>query len=774
MFADPEGKRWRRTKYVLVLVLAMAILSAGYMLSIGFRPLNTPADAKGSQLTVADIGQDVPSFGSGPLNRIVQLTRVNGTVEAIEPFTRERVATLTPEEANEVKESPFAIQAYGYGPDVTKSISLTFDDGPDGKVTPELLDTLKANGIHATFFMLGRNIVLHPDFVHRMVEEGHTVASHSLFHPHLGEMPRWRETFELVVSERIIRASAGVTTKLWRMPYDDGTGTLTSPGQIEALLRGQRLGYTHATYEFDTLDWQQAADPQATAADIALPDFSTENNFSVLMHDAGGPNRARGIDYITNRLVPEAKKNGYTFTSLAESNPGIAAINTPAASAPADRVADAFFGALISWPSVIMLVMFWLAVALTVVYGGFNAVLAIGRFRRRRKVVWPDPSAINLPVTVLLAAYNEERVIARTIETVLASRFPITEVLVVNDGSTDGTGDVVARLADEDPRVRLENQSNTGKAHALNNGLALASGEIIVTLDADTIVTEDTVGNLVRHFAADPDGTLGGVAGVVRVGNRATNLITRWQALEYLTQIGLDRSAQDAIGGISIIPGACAAWRKSAILSAGGYATDNLAEDCDLALTLHERGWRVAQDDDAYAFTEAPEALDDLLKQRVRWTYGTLQAMWKHRGLLFSREHPALGWYVLPNYLLSILIPLFFIPFTTVMAVLSLDQEGPRIALMFFGLFVCVQLLLAMLSIRLMHEDWKHLWMVPLYRLMYEPLRAYLLYSSVIAAWKGTKVRWNKLERTGSMDAEHTSAPAAPLSRPAPLVGASS
>lgn len=770
MFADPEGRRWRRTRYALIVLLAVALVSGGYLLTIALRPLHAPANAKSSQLTVADTGPRVPSFGVGPLTRLVQLTRINGNVEAIEPFTRQRVATLTPEDADKVKDSQYAVQSYGYGADVQKTISLTFDDGPDGKVTPELLDALKANGIHATFFMQGRNIILHPELVRRMIADGHTIASHTIYHPDLGAMPRWRETFELVVNERIIRALTGDTTTLWRMPYDDGSDTSTSEDQVEALLRAQRMGYIHATYDFDTLDWQHAEDPHGTAADISLPDFSTGNNFTVLMHDAGGPNRERGVDYITKRLVPEAKKYGYTFTSVTEANPTIGQVNAPATVTPADRIALFTFTAYDTWPTPIMVFMFGLTVLLTIVYGGLNSFLALGRFRRRRRVAWPDATEMSLPVTVLLAAYNEEPVIERTIRTVLRSRFPITEVLVVNDGSTDGTGDVVATLAALDPRVRLVTQPNGGKSHALNNGLTMARGEIIVTLDADTIVTEDTVGNLVRHFANDPDGKLGGVAGVVRVGNRGTNLLTRWQALEYLTQIGLDRSAQDAIEGISIIPGACAAWRKSAIISAGGYATDNLAEDCDLALTLHELGWRVAQDDDAYAFTEAPESVDDLLKQRVRWTYGTMQAMWKHRGLLFSPKHPGLGWYVLPNYLLSLLIPLVFIPFTTFMAVLSLDREGPRIALTFFALFVGVQLLFVVLSIRMMHEDWAHLWMVPIYRLMYEPLRAYLLYASVFAAWKGTKVRWNKLERTGSMDAEHGSAPAG---RPS-LAGASS
>lgn len=246
-------------------------------------------------------------------------------------------------------------------------------------------------------------------------------------------------------------------------------------------------------------------------------------------------------------------------------------------------------------------------------------------------------------MTILLAAYNEEAVISRTLNSLRGSTYPVLEFLVVDDGSKDDTAREVRALSLLDDRVRLIRQKNTGKAGALNNGLQAASGEIIVTVDADTIVAPDTVSNLVRHFAADVNGFLGAVAGVVRVGNRSANLITRWQSLEYVCQISVERAAQDALGAISIVPGACAAWRKDAILSAGGYSEDTLAEDCDLSLTLHRLGWRVTQDDSAFAYTEAPATADDILKQRVRWTFGIMQAIIKNKDMLFDRRYGWLG-----------------------------------------------------------------------------------------------------------------------------------
>lgn len=354
---------------------------------------------------------------------------------------------------------------------------------------------------------------------------------------------------------------------------------------------------------------------------------------------------------------------------------------------------------------------------------------------------------------MVLAAYNEAPVIARTLRTILASDYPIIEVLVVNDGSKDGTARVVQAVAADDPRVVLLNQANAGKAHALNHGLRQARGEYIMTLDADTMLTRSTITNLVRHFALDREGTLGAVAGVVRVGNRRQNLLTRWQALEYLTQIGVERAAQDALGAISIIPGACAAWRKQAILDVGGYSSATLAEDCDLSLSFHETGWRVTQDDAAIAYTEAPQDVDALLAQRSRWTYGTLQAIWKHRGMLFRRRYGFLGWYVLPSYVLSILAPVIFLPFLVVISVIAVREQGFVVLVVYFALFLIAHVAVAAVGVRLMRERVRHLLMVPIYRIVYEPLRAYLLYTSLYLALRGVRMGWKKLARTGTVDA---------------------
>ena len=275
-----------------------------------------------------------------------------------------------------------------------------------------------------------------------------------------------------------------------------------------------------------------------------------------------------------------------------------------------------------------------------------------------------------------------------------------------------------------------------------------------MTLDADTILAPQTIPNLVRHFAVDAAGTLAGVAGVVRVGNREQNLLTRWQALEYLTQIGVERAAQDAMGAISIVPGACAAWRKQAISEVGGYSDTTLAEDCDLSLLLHRAGWRITQDDEALAFTEAPADVDSLLAQRTRWTYGTLQSIFKHRDMLFRRRYGMLGCFVLPNYILSIVMPVLFLPFITVMSVMAVQAQGFAVLGLYFLIFLAAHLIVAAVGIALMREKPHHLLMVPIYRVVYEPLRAYLLYTSTYLALRGVRMGWRKVARSGAIDAK--------------------
>ena len=214
------------------------------------------------------------------------------------------------------------------------------------------------------------------------------------------------------------------------------------------------------------------------------------------------------------------------------------------------------------------------------------------------------------------------------------------------------------RLGRADPRLRVFHIPNGGKGKALNLAFREAAHDRVVTFDADTVVPPDAVARLVRHFERP---RVVGVAGLVKVGN-ITSLLTAWQSLEYISSIGVERSAQSVLGTITVVPGACAAWRRSQVLAVGGFAADTLAEDCDLTLKLQRAGGTIVQDNTALAFTEAPEGLMTLLKQRFRWSFGNLQALWKHRSMMFRPRHGLLGLVILPYTFVSLALPIVFLP----------------------------------------------------------------------------------------------------------------
>ena len=749
IFTDPSGRRWQKIRIiaaVLAVLTMIAILVA--LPHVNDTPALSAADEElGPPLTTDTTGKQLPVVGQGPLVRVLKVRRDNGQVAGADPSTKAVVATFTAADRQRIGASSYVIQRFGYSDAAQRTMSLTFDDGPDVKWTPELLDLLAAEKVPATFFATGTMIARNPEIFQREVREGHAVANHSLTHVDVSTASSWRARLELTATDHVIRAVTGKQVGYFRLPYE-GDDEKSTRDAMEGLLRSQRYGYLVASHDFDSDDWRYAS--HELTGDMPLPSLNGQN-LTVLLHDGGGAGREVTIDYV-RKLIAYAKSEGYTFQTMPAVQPALADRVFDVEPTIWDKLTLALVQFWFVWPSVLLRGLFVLGVTLVIVVGLGNCVIAVIRRRRHNRVVWPPADEDQTPVSVVLAGYNEEQIIGRTLHSVLASKHPLAEVIMVNDGSTDRTGEKVREIARRDSRVHLIEQENTGKPGALNAGLQKASSEIIVTLDADTLVTPETIGRLVRHIAADSTGRLGAVAGVVRVGNRKRNILTRWQSLEYLTQIGVERAAQDGMGAISIVPGACAAWRKAAIEQVGGYTDVTLAEDCDLSLSLHRAGWRVTQDDESIAFTEAPETVDALLDQRVRWTFGSLQAIWKHRDLLFRSRYGLLGWYVLPQHALAIIVPLVFLPFIVFMGIRTAHEQGIQVVLFYFLLFLAAHLIIAAVGIVLMREKWRNLWMVPVYRIVYEPLRAYLLYTAVYMAVRGVRAGWKKLARTGTLD----------------------
>jgi poly-beta-1,6-N-acetyl-D-glucosamine synthase len=251
-----------------------------------------------------------------------------------------------------------------------------------------------------------------------------------------------------------------------------------------------------------------------------------------------------------------------------------------------------------------------------------------------------DPQRAYLPpATIIIPAYNEEKLVARTIESLMAFDYPDFEIIVVDDGSDDGTSAVAEQyigrydsVGGGSIEVKLITKPNGGKATALNAGLSAANHEVILCVDGDSELTADSLRRAVRHLR-DPQ--VGAVAGDVKVKNRK-GLWTRLQALEYILGLNMVRSAQSTIRLVNIIPGPVGIFRRQALHDAGYYSADTFAEDCDATLKILRSGWRVVYEPQAIAWTEAPDKLIDLLKQRYRWTRGILQAVRKHKKLFYN------------------------------------------------------------------------------------------------------------------------------------------
>jgi cellulose synthase/poly-beta-1,6-N-acetylglucosamine synthase-like glycosyltransferase len=376
------------------------------------------------------------------------------------------------------------------------------------------------------------------------------------------------------------------------------------------------------------------------------------------------------------------------------------------------------------------------------------------------------------PVSIIVPAYKEEKVIIKTITSLLSQEYRGTiEIVVVDDGSPDDTYDIAMEAYGSNPQVSVYTKPNGGKASALNYGIERARGDIVIGLDADTVFTTRTVAELVAPLA---DPRVGAVAGNAKVGNRI-NIVTQWQAVEYVTSQNTDRRAFSLLDCITVVPGAVGAWRKALVLEAGGFSDDTLAEDQDLTLEIRRRGHSIAYADEAIAYTEAPDTLRGLAKQRFRWSFGTLQCMWKHRDALFRPRYGTLGFIAMPNVWIFQLLFAALSPIADLMFVWSLlsiglarMQHGDTFALLnlekvltFYAVFLFVDWLAAMVAFLMEpREDKRLTWLIVIQRFAYRQVMYWVVLRSFAAALRGRVVGWGSLERKATVQVPVRARPA--------------
>ncbi len=665
-----------------------------------------------------------------------------------------------------------------------RKIALTFDDGPDGQWTPPILDTLRRYRAPATFFVIGENAQRHLGLTRRIYAEGHEIGNHTYTHPNLALEPSWMARVEIDLTNRVIEAALDRRTALFRPPFF-GDAEPTTADELGPVSVASRLGFITAGLHLDGEDWDLAHvhTPQQIVQNVldAREARPLDGNV-VLLHDGGG-NRSLTLAAL-GPLVDSLRARGDTLVLFSELT-GVsrdAAMPTLPRGSVAIRWAElAGFGLLgvgewlLFWVLTVAVILGLARLAVIMTLAAVHRVWS-NRQRDRVAALARDGAAPYAPsVSVIVPAYNEEKVIVKTITSLLTQRYPgELEIVVVDDGSPDSTYEIAEHAYAGHPQVAVYTKPNGGKASALDFGIARARGEIVIGLDADTVFLPNTTAELVAPLA---DPRVGAVAGNAKVGNRV-NIVTQWQAVEYVTSQNLDRRAFSLLDCITVVPGAVGAWRRALVLEVGGFSDDTLAEDQDLTLEIRRRGHSVAYADRAIAYTEAPDTLRGLAKQRFRWSFGTLQCMWKHRDAFLRPRYGTLGMVAMPNVWLFQLVFAAIGPVADLTFVLSLFsvwlnkiQHGATYALVnlrqilaYYAIFLVVDWLAAVLAFFMEpDEDRRLTWLIFLQRFAYRQVMYWVVVRSFAAALRGRVVGWGKLDRTGTVAVPQPPAVAASL-----------
>ncbi|MGK5632757.1 bifunctional polysaccharide deacetylase/glycosyltransferase family 2 protein, partial [Streptomyces sp. URMC 123] len=627
-----------------------------------------------------------------------------------------------------------------------RTIALTFDDGPDPTWTPRVRAVLERHGVPGTFFVTGAMAARHPELVEGLVRGGHEIGVHTFSHPDLAGLSPDAVDRELSQTQLVLAGAAGVHSSLVRPPYSSVPSALDNRSWPVVERLGDK-GYLTVLIDEDTRDWSRPG--AARIAEAAVPDEPGRGSIT-LLHDSGG-DRSQTVAAL-DRLIPQLRAQGYRFTTVGGAL-GVETVNHPVGGAERWQ-GRAFVAAVgLSETAVPVLSVLLLVVGLLVL-ARLVAMLVLARHHARRRNApgfrWGPP--VTEPVSVIVPAYNERECIENTVRSLVAGDHPI-EIVVVDDGSTDGTAEIVERL--DLPQVTLVRQPNSGKPAALNNGVATARHELIVMMDGDTVFEPSTVRELVQPFA---DPRVGAVAGNAKVGNRR-GMIGRWQHIEYVMGFNLDRRMYDLLRCMPTIPGAVGAFRRQALRDVGGMSDDTLAEDTDVTMAMNRAGWHVVYAERARAWTEAPTGLRQLWKQRYRWSYGTMQAMWKHRGAALDRGHSGrFGRVGLPLIVVFQILTPVLAPLIDLFALYGLVFMDPlRTAAAWCGV-LAVQAACAAYAFHLDRERLRDLWPLPLQQIVYRQLMYLVLLQSCITAVSGGRLGWHKLRRTGEVGAAPGSA----------------
>ena len=708
-------------------------------------------------LTTIPITQNNVGFeGEGEVLDIVfspQPGKINFEIDSTEQLIAEQNYVQLP--------SGYVIRKFAEDTTVGKGhkLILTFDDGPSEEWTPKILTILEHEKVPATFFVVGINAEQNIPILQREFKDGFEIGNHTFTHHNIADMSLQRAELEMKLTRLLIESITGHSTILFRAPYNADSEPQTYE-ELAPIERSRNENYLTVNESIDPNDWAPGVSADSIFQRV-VRQVQDGNASIILLHDAGGETRKSTVEALP-RIIDYFKNKGYVFTTVSDLMGKTKDEVMPRVASSRDRWTRRFNFFLAEagyWSGHILFSLFIFGILLSVGRIILMAVLASIQKRKDSKSNGISPllstNKSNWPlVSVIVPAYNEEVNAIRTVKSLLAQNYPQLEIIFVDDGSKDETYTRVGEYFLANPKVRVYTKSNGGKASALNFGIQKSTADFVVCIDADTQLKTDAVTELMKKFDNE---NVGAVAGNVKVGNEI-NMITRWQSIEYITSQNFDRRAFDLLNCITVIPGAIGAFRKDAVLLAGGFTTDTLAEDCDLTMRLLRHDYVIRNCTSAISYTEAPETFRQFLKQRFRWSFGVMQCFWKHRDTVFNPKYKNFGMIAMPNILIYQMILPILAPLADIILVLSLVAASfgvivasiPHIIL-YYIIFTFIDVAGAALAFAYERENhFKLVWMLP-QRLIYRQLMYYILIKSFNKAIKGELQGWGVLKRTGSV-----------------------
>ncbi|MEO8535780.1 MAG: polysaccharide deacetylase family protein [Flavobacterium sp.] len=645
----------------------------------------------------------------------------------------------------------YVISKFG---NVHNQVILTFDDGPDPTYTPQILDILKREKVPAVFFVIGIQGETNIPLLQRIYQEGHEIGNHTFTHPNIALVSAERASSEMETTRLLIEAVTGRSTVLFRAPYN-ADAEPTTEAELKPIALSKAQNYYTVGESIDPNDWEKGVSADTIYNRVIRGYEANPDKGIILLHDAGG-NREATVKALP-RIIRYFKDRNIQFTTVSHLLGKTKEEIMPKAKGPFVSV-DNFIFDFGYWFGHFITATFWVAIFLGFLRIALMAIMAfIKKWRDHKYPPVYKTAEGNPKVSIIVPAYNEEINAVKTIENLLCQDYPDFDIVFVDDGSKDKTFAMISNAFKDNPIVKVNTKPNGGKASALNYGISLTQSDYVVCIDADTQLRTDAISQLMKGFRIQlkDNGEIGAIAGNVKVGNETT-MLTKWQSIEYTTAQNFDRRAFDLINGITVVPGAIGAFKKTAIEKAGGFTTDTLAEDCDLTIRILRNDYHIINCIEAVAITEAPESLKEFMKQRFRWSYGIMQAFWKNRDACFNPRYKGLGMVALPNVLIFQIVLPIFAPLADLVLILSLfwnhnDPDSLHKIGIYYIAFMLVDMLVSVIAFIFEKEKLtKLIWLIP-QRFVYRQLMYVILFRALKRAIKGESQSWGVLTRTGNV-----------------------